>query len=99
MRFVFLGGLEIDGTPALPLCTQFGIRFIEGIPKDVLPENFEDDAAFQHAVKKLKGNQFFKMVDDSEGAVEVLEAPKAKRGRPAKVVVAEEAVIVEDAAE
>jgi hypothetical protein len=80
-------------------CTMFGIRFIEGIPKDVLPENYENDAAYQHAVRKLRGNQFFQEINDEPGTLEVLEAPKPKRGRPAKPVVAEEATYIEDAAE
>ena len=98
-RFIYLGGVENDGTMMPSAVVMFGVKFIETLPTEVLPRMFQDDAAFQHAVKKLKGNQFFQYVDDSEGAVEVLEAPKAKRGRPPKVVMAEEAVIVEDAAE
>lgn len=99
MRFTYLGGVDFDETPLPSAVVMFGVRFIETVPTDVLPNMFRDDAAFQHAIKKLKANKFFQAVDDSEGAVEVLEAPKAKRGRPAKVIMADEAVIVEDAAE
>lgn len=99
MRFTYIGGVDFDETPLPSAVVMFGVRFIETVPTDVLPSMFRDDAAFQHAIKKLKTNKFFQAVDDSEGAVEVLEAPKAKRGRPAKVIVADEAVIVEDAAE
>ena len=99
MRFTYIGGVDFDETPLPSAVVMFGIKFIETVPTDVLPGMFRDDAAFQHAIKKLKVNKFFQVVDDSEGAVEVLEAPKAKRGRPAKTIVADEAVIVEDAAE
>lgn len=99
MRFTYLGGVDFDETPLPSAVVMFGVKFIETVPTDVLPGMFRDDAAFQHAIKKLKANKFFRAVDDSEGAVEVLEAPKAKRGRPVKVIMAEEAVIVEDAAE
>lgn len=99
MRFTYLGGVDFDETPLPSAVVMFGVKFIETVPTDVLPNMFRDDAAFQHAIKKLKVNKFFQAVDDSEGAVEVLEAPKAKRGRPAKVIMADEAVIVEDAAE
>ena len=99
MRFTYIGGVDFDETPLPSAVVMFGIKFIETVPTDVLPNMFRDDAAFQHAIKKLKVNKFFQAVDDSEGAVEVLEAPKAKRGRPAKVIMADEAVIVEDAAE
>lgn len=99
MRFTYLGGFDFDETPLPSAVVMFGVKFIETLPTDVLPGMFRDDAAFQHAIKKLKANKFFQAVDDSEGAVEVLEAPKAKRGRPAKVIVADEAVIVEGAAE
>ena len=99
MRFTYLGGVDFDETPLPSAVVMFGVKFIETVPTDVLPNMFRDDAAFQHAIKKLKANKFFQAVDDSEGAVEVLEAPKAKRGRPAKVIMADEAVIVEDAAE
>lgn len=90
MRFVYSGGTEFDDTEMPAAVTMFGVKFIEGVPAEVV------DA---HAIKKLKANKYFTEVDDSEGAVEVLEAPKPKRGRPAKVIVADEAVIVEDAAE
>jgi len=99
MRFTYLGGVDFDETPLPSAVVMFGVKFIETVPTDVLPNMFRDDAAFQHAIKKLKANKFFQAVDDSEGAVEVLEAPKAKRGRPAKVIMADEAVIVEGAAE
>ncbi len=99
MRFTYLGGVDFDETPLPSAVVMFGVKFIETVPTDVLPNMFRDDAAFQHAIKKLKANKFFQAVDDSEGAVEVLDAPKAKRGRPAKVIMADEAVIVEDAAE
>lgn len=98
-RFIYVGGVEFDDTPMPSAVTMYGVKFIETVPTDVLPGMFRDSAAFNHAIAKLKGNKYFQTVDDSEGAVEVLEAPKAKRGRPAKVVMADEAVIVEDAAE
>jgi len=97
-RFVYLGGTEFDGTEMPASVTMYGIKFIEGVAKDVLPGNFADDSKFQHAISKLKTHQFFQTVNDEPGTLEVLEAPKAKRGRPAKVV-AEDAVFVEDAAE
>lgn len=99
MRFIYIGGVEFDDTPLPSAVTMYGVKFIETVPTDVLPGMFRDSAAFNHAIAKLKGNKYFEAVDDSEGTVEVLEAPKAKRGRPAKVVMADEAVIVEDAAE
>ena len=99
MRLTYIVGVDFEETPLPSAVVMFGIKFIETVPTDVLPSMFRDDAAFQHAIKKLKVNKFFQAVDDSEGAVEVLEAPKAKRGRPAKVIMADEAVIVEDAAE
>ena len=98
MRFVYLGGTEYDGTEMPASVTIFGIKFIEGVAKDVLPGDFDADAKFQHAISKLKTHQFFQTVNDEPGTLEVLEAPKAKRGRPAKVVD-EDAVFVEDAAE
>jgi len=98
-RFVYLGGVEFDDTPMPSAVTMYGVKFIETVPTDVLPGMFRTDEAFKHAISKLKTSKYFQTVDDSEGAVEVLEAPKAKRGRPAKVVMADEAVIVEDAAE
>lgn len=98
-RFIYVGGVEFDETPMPSAVTMYGVKFIETVPTDVLPGMFRDSAAFEYAIKKLQGNKYFEAVNDSEGAVEVLEAPKAKRGRPAKVVMADEAVIVEDAAE
>jgi hypothetical protein len=98
MRFTYLGGTEFDGTEMPAAVTMFGIKFIEGVAKDVLPGDFDADAKFQHAIAKLKGNQFFQAVNDDPGTLEVLDAPKAKRGRPAKVV-AEDATYIEDAAE
>lgn len=89
-RFVYLGGTEFDETEMPAAVTMFGVKFIEGVPAEVTGD---------HAIKKLKAHKLFREVDDSEGAVEVLDAPKPKRGRPPKQVVAEEAVIVEDDAE
>jgi len=97
-RFIYTGGTEFDGTEMPASVTMYGIKFIEGVAKDVLPGNFADDAKYQHAIAKLKTHQFFQTVNDEPGTLEVLDAPKAKRGRPAKVV-AEDAVFVEDAAE
>lgn len=99
MRFIYIGGEENDGTPMPSAVTMFGVKFIETVPTDVLPGMFRDIAAFDHAIRKLKVNKFFQPVNDEEGTVEVMEAPKAKRGRPPKQIVAEDAVIVEDAAE
>jgi hypothetical protein len=97
-RFIYTGGTEFDGTEMPASVTMYGIKFIEGVAKDVLSGNFADDSKFQHAIAKLKTHQFFQTVNDEPGTLEVLEAPKAKRGRPAKVV-ADDAVFVEDAAE
>lgn len=98
-RFTYNGGREYDDTELPASVTMFGIKFIEGVAKDVLPVDFADDAKFQHALKKLRGNPFFTEVNDAPGTLEVLDAPKAKRGRPAKPIVAEEVTFVEDAAE
>jgi len=89
-RFVYTGGADFDETEMPAGVVMFGVKFIEGVPAEVSGE---------HAIRKLRANKFFKEVDDSEGAVEVLEAPKAKRGRPAKLIVAEDATPIEDAAE
>jgi hypothetical protein len=90
MRFTYLGGTEFDDSEMPAAVTMFGVKFVEGIPAEVTND---------HAIKKLKGNKYFREVDDREGAVEVLEAAKPKRGRPAKLIAADEAVIVEDAEE
>lgn len=90
MRFVYLGGTEFDDSEMPAAVTMFGVKFVEGVPAEVTND---------HAIRKLKANKFFKEVDDREGAVEVLEAQKPKRGRPAKPILADEAVIVEDAEE
>jgi len=89
MRFVYQGGTEFDDSEMPAAVTMFGVKFIEGVPNEVTDP---------HAIKKLKGSPYFRQVDDSEGAVEVLEAPKPRRGRPAKPIYAEEAV-VEDVSE
>lgn len=99
MRFIYTGGTEFDGTEMPASVTMYGIKFIEGVAKDVLPVNFADDAKFQHAISKLKTHPFFQTVNDEPGTLEVLDAPKSKRGRPAKPVVAEDATYIEDAAE
>ena len=99
MRFIYIGGVEFDETPMPSAVTMYGVKFIETVPTDVLPGMFRDTTAFNHAISKLKSSKYFQTVNDAEGAVEVPDAPKAKRGRPAKVVMADEAVIVEDAAE
>ena len=98
-RFIYTGGREYDDTELPASVTMFGIKFIEGVAKDVLPGDFADDAKFQHALKKLRGNPFFTEVNDTPGTQEVLDAPKAKRGRPAKPVFAEDITPIEDAAE
>ena len=90
MRFIYLGGTEFDEAEMPAAVTMFGVKFVEGVPAEVTND---------HAIKKLKANKFFREVDDREGAVEVLEAAKPKRGRPPKASVADEAVIVEDDAE
>lgn len=99
MRFIYIGGVEFDETPMPSAVTMYGVKFIETVPTDVLPGMFRTDEAFKHAIGKLKTSKYFQTVDDSEGAVEVLEAPKAKRGRPAKPVFAEDITPIEDAAE
>lgn len=98
MRFTYLGGVEFDGTEMPAAVTMFGIKFIEGVPKDVLPEDFVDSAKYQHALSKLRGSHFFKEVDDREGAGEVLNVPKKRRSRKPEVVEFENP-IVEDGAE
>lgn len=98
MRFTYLGGTEFDKTELPAAVTMFGIKFIEGVPKDVLPGDFADNAKYQHALAKLRGNKFFTEVDDREGAVEVLDAPKKRRSRKPEVVEFENP-IVEDAPE
>ena len=85
-RFVYIGGTEFDDSEMPAAVTMFGVKFIEGVPNEVTDP---------HAIRKLKAHKYFQEVDDSEGAVEVLEAPRAKRGRPAKPIYAEEAVVEE----
>lgn len=100
VRFVYQGGEEFDGESMPASVEVFGLRFIEGVPTDVLPGDFPGDREYRHAISKLKANIHFKIVDDSEGAVEVLVSQPKKRGRPAKVVTPEpEPVPFEDAAE
>lgn len=98
-RFIYLGGEEFDGTEMPAAVSMYGVKFIQSVPSEVLPEMFKTREAFDHAVSKLKTNKYFEMVNDAPGTLEVLDAPKAKRGRPAKPVFAEDITPIEDAAE
>jgi hypothetical protein len=99
MRFIYIGGVEFDETPMPSAVTMYGVKFIETVPTDVLPSMYKTKQEFDHAVMRLKANKYFEAVNDAPGTLEVLDAPKAKRGRPAKPVFAEDITPIEDAAE
>lgn len=40
--------------------TAFGVKFIVGKPTDVTREQFPNQAAYDHAIRKLNGNQYFR---------------------------------------
>lgn len=101
MRFVYHPD---DSSPA---CTvAFGVAFDANVPRDVTPELFTTREAYEHAIRKLSINRFFKAVPDPMVAVAPLSEDEAtqlvenvfdapipkKRGRPAKTPT----VITED---
>ncbi len=98
-RFIYLGGEEFDGTEMPAAVTMYGVKFIQSVPTEVLPSMYKTKQEFDHAVMRLKANKYFEAVNDAPGTLEVLDAPKAKRGRPARQVEAEDITPIEDAAE
>lgn len=98
-RFIYIGGTESDGTAMPAAVVSFGLRFIEGVPKEVLPEDFTHLHEYEHAVRKLTGNQFFRLVNDEPGTVEILDSPKRKRTRKPVEVAEYVNPIVEDVVE
>lgn len=100
MKFIYIGGLQTDGTSLPAETTAFGICFLCNVVTDVT------DA---HAVAKLAKHPHFRVVPDPMVAVaalsgnemvqlveNVFDAPiPKKRGRPRKAVVDD----VADAAE
>lgn len=97
-RFTYVGGQDFDESELPALVHMFGVRFILERPTDVTPEMFRQRKDYDHAVAKLSVHKHFKEVKDEEGFAEVIEEPKKKRGRPAKVPTApvEEAVVLND---
>ncbi len=108
VRYVYVGGTttsehfsetsegEVDETRGVEMpdsTTAFGIKFIVNQPVDVTVEKFPNNAAYQHALKKLAGNKFFKAVTIEEAVFEevepdVVKPEKKKPGPKAKAPVA-----------
>lgn len=100
MRFIYIGGVQTDGTPMPAETTAFGINFACNVVTEVT------DA---HVIAKLSNHPHFRTVPEPMEAVaalsedeatqlveNVLEAPAPKkRGRPRKVVASD----IADAAE
>lgn len=92
--FVYNGGFEADEVTELPASyTLYGHRFILGIPHEFTPADFKDQAAYDMAIFKLRGNKF--MQELSDDVQEVIQQRKP-RGRKPKAVVEAEDAIVED---
>ena len=115
VKYVYVGGTttsehfsetsegEVDETRGVEMpdsTTAFGIKFIVNQPVDVTADKFPNNAAYQHALKKLAGNKFFKAVTIEEAAFEEVEpdkpvasadpAPRKKPGPKAKAPVVHE---------
>ena len=80
---------EINGVEMPDSTTAFGIKFIVNQPVDVTLEKFPNNAAYQHALKKLAGNKFFKQVTIEDAVFEevepdVVKPEKKKPGPKAK---------------
>jgi hypothetical protein len=85
--FIYNGGTEFDETELPAAVTIFGIKFIQEVPKHVTRDLFKTDAAFNHALGKLKAHPHFSALDDS---VQEVIVPKPKgwpKGKPRKPVV------------
>ena len=72
--------LEMTKLPAE--VTMFGIDFLKGQPTKVEPHMFREAGQYEHAVKKLRGNQHFEEAPEVEDAAFVDVKPAPKRGRP-----------------
>ena len=78
-KFVYIGGKEWDGAE-LPAATNiFGLRFIEGVERDVGLRDFKTPNEFEHAIRKLALHPHFKRVEDA--------VPEAVEAAPAEVPV------------
>lgn len=95
MRFVYVGGVEFDGTPLPGEVTMYGIVFAQNVPTE-LPDTVRNAEQVRN---KLSNHAHFRTVGDPMEAVAPLSeeemtqlvenvlttpAPK-KRGRPPKL--------------
>ena len=69
-KFVYVGGKEWDDSELPPVTNIFGLRFIEGVERDVGLRDFKTPNEFEHAIKKLNFHPHFKRVDEVADVVE-----------------------------
>lgn len=72
-RFTYIGGKDFDETELPAAVTLFGVRFIEGVPKDVDLRDFRNTNEHEHALRKLRAHKNFK--EELAGQVEVITDP------------------------
>ena len=99
VKYVYVGGTttsehfsetsegEVDETRGVDMpdsTTAFGIKFIVNQPVDVTLEKFPNNAAYQHAIRKLAGNKFFKAVTIEDAVFEEVapDVVKPERKKP-----------------
>lgn len=94
---MYLCGIDTDETELPAAVTMFGHKFIQDVPKTLEPSMFRTVFEYEHAVKKLSSNKFFRKLDDS---VQEVIQPKKTWSRKAKPKAdVQDAVEVTDAAE
>lgn len=63
-RFVYIGGRDWDDTELPAATTAFGLRFVEGVERDVGLRDFRTPNEHEHAIRKLSNHPHFKRVED-----------------------------------
>lgn len=88
---------ERQGVEMPDSTVAFGVKFIVGKPVDVVESLFRDKASYQHAISKLKTNQFFELSAEAVEYEDVTDEPPApverKKGSKAKPVDPEPAPV------
>ena len=109
MKFIYIGGVEFDGSPLPAEVIVHGVSFLRGAITELPASACRTPDIYAHVCRKLAAHPHFQAVpdpmvaiaplseDDAVQLVEnVLDAPvPKKRGRPRKVVADD----VADAAE
>lgn len=78
---------EVDETRGVDMpdsTTAFGIKFIVNQPVDVTPDKFPNNAAYQHAIRKLAGNKFFEKVEIEDAVFEEVAPDRVEVQAPAR---------------